>query len=52
MNKIFEQLIEKICCKHHWKLEDEWTSQNFITTVGYKLYVCEKCGKFKKIVCR
>lgn len=49
INKIL-QIIDKWGCHHKWKLEVE--TKVLLNDYGYyyrRIYICEKCGKFKKI---
>lgn len=47
------KLVEKWACRHEWEKIDEWTEtdqyRNSISSYDYALYVCKKCGKFKKV---
>lgn len=44
---------EKLYCKHDWELKEKYDSTNNLTgRTNYgsvSLYICKKCGKFKKI---
>ena len=42
--EIFKLLLEKIACKHQWKI---LARTDYDDGVQY-LFVCEKCGKMKK----
>lgn len=44
------RLFEKWSCKHKWKLVKEITYKDGeLKTDITQLYLCEHCGKFKKI---
>ena len=47
------KLVEKWACKHEWEKIEEWTETDQdkygIHCYDYALYVCKKCGKFKKV---
>ena len=44
---------EKLYCKHEWREERWWRTidayTKLTTDYGITLYVCKKCGEFKKI---
>ena len=42
--EIFKSLLEKITCKHQWKI---LARTDYTDGVQY-LLICEKCGKMKK----
>ena len=47
------KLVEKMACRHEWEKIEEWTETGQdkygIHCYDYALYVCKKCGKFKKV---
>lgn len=47
MKEIIKQIFEKLACKHDWHCA---AKVEFKETSGANmLYVCNKCGKMKKI---
>lgn len=53
MKELIKQLFNKWSCSHEWdQLEEIATYESAHSSRPYKrtyLYVCKKCGKFKKI---
>jgi hypothetical protein len=49
---MWKQFLEKLACKHEWEniesIEVRYIINDNITNLKY-LYLCKKCGKFKKI---
>ena len=52
--KILKQLLEKLACKHNWYEQQRFN--NMANSIDHKIpskikiiYICKKCGKFKKI---
>ena len=52
MEKI-KNLFNKLLCLHSWKLEQKHNVYAYeddkFPTYEKRLYICEKCGKFKKV---
>lgn len=47
---IIQRLIEKLCCKHEWKLLcDEKHVDEFRGRYTRRTLVCVNCGKIKQI---
>lgn len=47
------KLVEKWACRHEWERKEAWIEVES-NKYGYRnhdvtLYVCKKCGKFKKV---
>ena len=50
MKELIKQILEKFTCKHEWSLEVEhYVTYNGVKTGVIRLFICKKCGKFKKI---
>jgi hypothetical protein len=52
---LIKLIIEKLFCKHKWVLDKE--IETTLTLKGkpcgyeiHRIYICKKCGKFKRIL--
>ena len=51
MWEILKQMLSKLACMHDWKLEKaiRWYNDDNEPVAYTHIYICKKCGKFKKI---
>lgn len=52
MKELFKKWLEKLACKHEWveiKKLLVWGDSNKYPKYYIYVFVCSKCGKFKKV---
>lgn len=50
MIEVLKQLLDKLACHHDWQLiRDVHVTTDFGGAYNSLIFVCNKCGKFKKM---